>query len=284
MGFDAAQALLATPGGKKRKRYVLHLLRTEHISVGDAKIVVRTVANQLPDYTLIKLEDPDEVLKVVMLKNVELIILDTSFFNSDVTAVEFAHEIKKRKKVPIYFTTRNERKLISEYREQMSLYEELDDYLMIPIDPVEFSRKVARIGKHEVRAAKRFGIQMDVNVLRVDIDKVIRSRLQDVSLVGFGLELSNEQFLDRGQQIRIEIPLAPFEIFHPQYGELLKLAGVVRRVSIEGKRVGGSFEYVSPMQADCLSRILEFVAHSQRVKQLQKTGGVQGKPGKRPGT
>jgi DNA-binding response OmpR family regulator len=277
MGFDVAQALLAKPNGKRKKRYVLHLLRTEHISVVDAKVTHKTIAAVLENFTLIKLEDPDEVLKVVMLKNIELIILDSSFFNSDETAIEFASEIKKRKKVPIYFTTKNERKLIAEYRRVLGLYEEMDDYLALPLDAVEMTKKITRIGKHEVRAAKRFGVEMELNLLRVDINKIIRVKIVDMSLVGFGLELSNDEFLDRGQQVRLEIPLTSFEIFHPQYGEVLKIAGTIRRVSIEGRRVGGSFEHMNPMQADCLSRLLEFVARIQRVKQLQQKGGLQGK-------
>jgi hypothetical protein len=268
LAFDAAQALLSTPSSRRKKRYILHLVHPKFASDVDIRVVTRAVGSACPEHTLIRLEDPDEAIKVLLLKNIELIVIDHSFFQDDVLAIEYGLEIKKRKKCPLFFTTRNENNLIREYRDRMSLYEEMDDYLVTPLDAVELSRKLRRAGALESRAAKRFSLNEDVNLLRVNDDSNARVRLVDLSLVGFGIELTVEPLMTRLEQIRIQVPLPSFGIFHPQYGEFLKLSGRVRRVSIDGRRVGCSFEHLTPMQSDCLTRLLEQVARKARLTRI----------------
>ena len=190
-------------------------------------------------------------------------------FLDDLLAIEYALEVKKRKKCPVFFTTRNEKRLIEQYRDLMGLFEEMDDYLSCPVDPVEFARKLRRAATLDTRAAKRFVMSESVSVLRLDTDVTVRAKLVDLSLVGFGIEVAADPLLTRSEQVRILVPLPPFGIFHPQYGELLKLSGRVRRVSIDGARVGCSLEHATPMQADCLTRLLEQVARRQRLVKLQ---------------
>jgi hypothetical protein len=93
--------------------------------------------------------------------------------------------------------------------------------------------------------------------------------LVDMSLVGFGVLVKQEPLLTRGEQVRIHVPLPPFGLFHPQYGEVLKLAGRVRRMSIDGHRLGCSLEHVTAMQLDCLTRLLELVVRKNRLARLQ---------------
>lgn len=268
MSFDAAQALLATPSSRRKKRYILHLVHPRFASDADVRVAVRAVASACPEHTLIRLEDPDEAIKVLLLKNIELILLDHSFFQDDVLAVEYGLEIKKRKKCPLFFTTRSEQNLIREYRDRMSLYEEMDDYLLSPLDPVELARKLRRFGSVESRAAKRFAMNEEVLLLRVNDDSQVRARLVDLSLVGFGIELKVEPLMSRMEQVRIQVPLPSFGIFHPQYGEILKLSGRIRRMSIDGRRVGCSLEHLTPMQSDCLTRLLEQVARRARLARI----------------
>jgi hypothetical protein len=267
--FDVAQALLTQPGNRKKKRYVLHLVETTRSSVQESKIITRAVGQAMPEHTLIRLEDPDEALKVLLLKNVELMILDHTFFDDDVLSVEYAAEVKKRKKCPVFFTTRSQKKLIESYRTLMTLYEEMDDYAGVPLDPVELARKFRRAATLEGRTAKRFPVQQEISLHRIDNDSVHKAKLVDLSLVGFGVEVSKELLLARTEQLRIQIPLVPFGLFHPQYGEWIKLAGRVRRVSIHGQVVGCSFEHLTPLQSDCLTRILEQAARKARMAQLQ---------------
>lgn len=270
MTFDVAQALLAAPGsGRRKKKYVLHLIRGAHVNPSDVRAVVRAVALGMPDHTHLKLEDPDEALKVLLIKNIEFIILDCSFFGDDLLSVEYALEIKKHKKVPVYFITRNEGRLIREYRERMALYEEMDDYSSSPIDLVELTRKLRRASTLDSRAAKRFSVDEKVLVRRLVSDTFEEARLVDLSLVGFGVQIETLPLLTRGEQVRIHLPLPAFSLFHPQYGELLKLAGRVRRVAIDGRRVGCSLEHATPLQLDCLTRLLEQIARGQRVQKIQ---------------
>ena len=98
LAFDAAQALLSTPSSRRKKRYILYLVHPKFVSDSDIRVVTRAVGSACPEHTLIRLEDPDEAIKVLLLKNIELIVIDHSFFQDDVLAIEYGVEIKKRKK------------------------------------------------------------------------------------------------------------------------------------------------------------------------------------------
>lgn len=268
MAFDA-NALFQTGSNRRKKRYVLLLLSSKGADARDIRTIERAVQVNLPEHTLIRLEDPEEGLKVLLVKNVEHVIIDVSFFNDDALSIEYGLEAKKRKKVPIFFVAKNESTLIGEYRRLMFMYEELDDYVLAPVDFVEIGRKLKRAVTMDARAARRFSVNQPVRIERIDASsKECVGTLVDVSLVGFGLDVDTEGMFRRGEQVRVWIPLSAFGIFHPQYGEFLKVAGKVRRLSIDGKNVGCSVEHLTPMQNDCLAALLEQVARRIRQQRL----------------
>jgi CheY-like chemotaxis protein len=264
MGFDLASSILQLPQSRKKRKYVLHLFSSKSVHDGDIRIIERTMSTSLKDFNLIKMEDPDEALKLLLIKNIELVVLDHSFLEDDILCVEFAHEIKQRKKCPVLFVTQNETELIEEYRRQMSLYEELDDYLLSPLDFVETSRRLKKATIADGRASKRFLVEAPVQAFRLNDEKMVQGRLVDLSLVGFGLSVDHSMLFHRGEQVRIHVFLPFFQIFHPEYAEILKLAGIVRRISIDGKHVGCSIEHITPMQNDCLVMVLERLARKLR--------------------
>lgn len=272
MTFDVAKSLLNSNSSRKKRRYALLLFSArEGGGQRDVRTIEKVFASALPDMTLLRLEDPDEGLKVLLLKNIELIIIDDTFFGDDVMAVEYAVEAKKRKKCPIVFVTSNERRLIEEYRKQMALYEELDDYLSTPVDFIELSRRLKRVAAEDGRAAKRFNVDEKLAMYRLDTGTHMTGTLTDMSLVGFGLTLDHDVVFRRHEQIQVSVPLMSFSIFHPQYGDFLRLSGKVRRISIDGKNIGCSIEYITPMQNDCLVRLIEQVAKRLRLQRANAT-------------
>ena len=268
MTFDVAKALLQTPDSRRKKRYAMMLFSSKNADPKEIRTIEKAVQVGLPEHTLIRIEEPDEGLKVMMVKNVEYVILDSSFFNDDLLAVEFAVEAKKRKKCPMFFVSKNDGLLIQEYRRLMYMYEELDDYVLSPIDFVELSKKLKRASMIESRAAKRFTIGQSVGIDRLDTSEQLRGTLTDISLVGFGMVVGQEAIMSRLEQVRVQIQISTFGIFHPHYGEFLRLAGKVRRISIDGKKIGCSLEFVTPMQSDCLARVLEHVSRKMRQTRL----------------
>jgi DNA-binding response OmpR family regulator len=266
---DIANQILQGPAKKKKKRrYALFLVAKEALTSRDTKTLDRVFELFSKDVVVIRLHEPEEGLKVMMLKSIDFIVIDHSLFQDDQTSVEFAQELKKRRKAPVLFVTRDERKLIAAYQEQLPFYEELDDYLTSPVDPGDFSKRFRRMLSGTGRAAKRFEAQVDVKVIRLVDDKEVVGRLIDLSLVGMGLRVSDMPVV-RGDQLRIVVQLRDFDYFHPQFGDLLKLAVRVRRVSLDGVTLGCSIEHLTPQQSECIAVLLERLNRRLRAKLLQ---------------
>jgi hypothetical protein len=255
MQNDYANQILSGPKKKAKKKYIL-FLHSKNAAQGDLRAIERGFSREGKDKVIIRLHEPEGGLKVLMLKSIDLIILDHSIFEDEATAAEFAAELKKRRKVPILFVCKDEQRLIAAYREHLPLYQELDDYVLSPVDSVDFANRFKRSVSGIARAAKRFELDAPVKVFRLNDNRLFEARLTDVSIVGLGLKVSGVRLM-RNEQVRVILPLKHFEIFHPQFGDLFKIAAKVRRVSLEGESIGCSIEHLTPLQSECLNRVLE---------------------------
>lgn len=267
--MDLSNQILRPPSRNKNKRLCgLFLAGKDTVGSRDFKAIERSFELANKDAVVIRLYEPEEGLKVMILKSIDFVVIDYSFFQDDQISVEFAQELKKRRKVPVLFVTRDERKLIAAYQQQLPFYEELDDYVTSPVDVSDFSKRFKRLISGSGRAAKRFDVKTSVQIERLKDSSLSSGMLLDLSLVGLGLKMDRDQIF-RGEQLRIILRLRDFEYFHPQFGDLLKLAAKVRRVSLDGVTFGCSLEHMTPQQVECLSSILERLNRRQRGKAAQ---------------
>lgn len=266
--MDVSSYLQKVASSVGSKRYVLLLQRTRLMPEQECKLIMKAVEHGLPSFSMIRLDDPKEGLKVVQVKNVEVVVIHHSLLGTEAELVELAKNLKDRKKVTVIFIAKNERELIQAYRENMALYEEMDDYVTSPPDPAELFRKLQKAGTVEARAAKRFSVDVPVKVTRMESLQQIDAELDDLSLVGCGLSFDSNHGIRRDEQLRVQLPLFMFGIFHPQYGDYLKIALKVRRLSIRGQALGCSIEHLTPLQHDCLVDLLEDIARKQRITKL----------------
>lgn len=270
---DITSQILAGPRRKKKKKKVaLYLSGPDAAGSRDVKAAEKVFELLNEELSVIKLTSPEEGLKVLLLKTVELIVIDHSLLVDETTTVEFVQELKKRRKAPVVFITKNEKKLIDNYRHYLKLYEELDDYVNSPVDPGDLGRRISRILKGEGRAAKRFEIKSAVFVERLTNGVRLAGTMLDLSLVGVGLRLPAAS-VSRGEQLRIIIPLKPFDYFHPQFGDLLKIAARVRRVSLDSETLGCSIEHLTPLQGEALTALLERASRRLRNRIFQSRVG-----------
>ncbi len=271
MDSDYTNQILSGPRKKVKKKYILFLYSKESQGSHDVKAIERGFQRGGKNQIIIRLHSPEEGLKVLMLKSIDLIVLDNSIFDDEVTSVEFAAELKKRRKIPILFIAKDEQRLISAYQEHLRLYEELDDYVLSPVDPIDFSHRFKRSSSEGARAAKRFNADAEIEVFRLLDSKTHKSRLRDLSMVGLGILVPNVN-IKRGEQIRAIIDLRYFGLFHPQFGDVFKVAATVRRLSIDGSSIGCSLEHVTPIQSECLTTLLERMSTNAIFKNGNRTG------------
>lgn len=269
--MDVYRYLQRNRNSAKSKRYVLALQKSRLVGENELKLISKAVENALPEHFLIKLDDRDEGFKALSVKEIDVVVLHHTMAGSASELVDLARhlkEVRERRKLKIIFVAHDERELINAYREKMGLYEELDDFVTNPIDAAELYRKIQRAGTIEARAAKRFTVDEKVRLHRLDRDEIVDAELLDLSLVGCGVSVPGEIVFRRGEQLRIQIPLMAFGIFHPHYGDFLKLSLRVRRLSLKGDNLGCSIEHLTALQNECLIQLLEEIARKQRMFRL----------------
>ena len=149
--YDVAAELMKKDQPRKKKRYLLLLQAQNAGTESDIKTFERVVQTHFREHVLVRMEDPDEALRLILIKNVDLIVIDSAFIEDIGTRVEYAAELKKRKKVPILFFCENENRLLEEYRIHMQLYEELDDYAATPVEFVDLTKRAKRMLQSTVR-------------------------------------------------------------------------------------------------------------------------------------
>ena len=122
----------------------------------------------LKNFILVRFEEPDEGLKALIVKNIEIVVIDSSLFSNDSISIDYAVECKKRKKCPILFVAKDPQKLIHEYREKLYSYEEFDSYFNDPLDIAEFTKKLQQVGSSTGRRAKRFSLNIPIKLFRLN--------------------------------------------------------------------------------------------------------------------
>ena len=269
MSIDIPSSLLPGNQTKKKKKYILHLFDSRQSNKSTIETVERAVFSS--SFTYIRVEDPDEALKVLVLKNVEIIFLDETFLNDIDLTMDFSLEVKKRRKTPLVFVVTDERELIEIYRRKMFLFGEMDDYITSPPDFQELRRKIKMMGTVEGRASKRFEAKKNVGVSKLNDSEMYPAILLDLSTVGIGLKLSPKLTMSRGEQLRIRIHITrDFQLFDPQFGEFFYLSVKVRRVSIHGRVIGCSLEYLTESQKAMLISLLTKLYKAQQESNKDK--------------
>ena len=255
--FDSDGKSIYEQQKKSKKKYVLFLFSTERLEPGRQKFFETALASAIKDFTVIRIEDLDEALKALLVKNVELVVMDSSFLHSDMLSVEFALECKKKKKVPILFVPLEPSNLIREYRDKLYGYQEFDDYLNVPLDESDLVKKLKKLGYAKSRAAKRYEVNVPIIMYRLNNDRQYSVFLNDLSLVGFGVKIESHDIFKISEQVQIKIPIYRYGIFDRNYGDFLKISGRLRRVSIDAKTLGFSNEFLSSTQSELLMNLIE---------------------------
>jgi hypothetical protein len=263
--YDIASELIRKDSPRKKKRYLLLLQDANRRADADLKTFDKVVQTHFKDHVLVRMEDPDEALRLIVIKNIDLVVMDSFFIEDMAMRVEYAAEIKKRKKIPILFFCESEEKLIKEYRTHMGLYEELDDYVATPVEFVDLAKRSKRMLAGDGRKAKRFQIGSPIEVQALDAPSPIPAVLSDLSLVGAGITWTSEEKMERGTQIRMTIPLRKFGLFHPRCGDFIAFSARVMRVSIDGRTLGCALLHLTELQAEVLNTLLEKVSKKRRI-------------------
>jgi DNA-binding response OmpR family regulator len=251
---------LAAPK-KKQKSYVV-IATAGNVSEEDVSAITRYVQGLGKQYLLARPKNPEELARQVS-RQIHLMVLDDSFAPRErlLKLVRFMKEKKTADGLPVLFLTREAAAMTAAYRKELFAHQENDDYLdMKGIGSVELLARVKQsLEFRNRRRSRRFRVSLPVVFQFLGEDRWRKGKLVDVSLHGALLaSTENDLTFDLKSQIRLQVPVA--DLFDPSEGEVFRLSGVVRRLSITGSSAGLSFEHVTERQLTMLTTFVTALA------------------------
>lgn len=202
-------------------------------------------------------------------RNISLLVIDDQFEELDIV-IEIVKKLKVKRRedgIPVLFLTRSPADLIRIYHDNLLAYHEGDEYLVW--NTASPQKIIARIKdgieSKNKRRARRYPINHNVTFFHLDQNRIIPGRFVDLSLHGALLESEEGSLFKEGDQLRVNIPTAPY--LSLDNGDFLKLAARVRRVFISGNLAAISFEYLSEYQLHKLTTFLTGIVNRHLQKQ-----------------
>jgi hypothetical protein len=212
---------------------------------------------KFPEMPIIQLRQSADISKQA-LRNIGLIILDEGFgdFNESIRELESLKSKKVKDNVPTLFLTRDSRRVIDVYKQNMKVFQEVDDYIRYENLPVEvlYEKLTRAVRDKNRRKTKRFTLKLKVRFRVLNVPEVFQGVLKDISLHGGLLVADTFDQFHIGDQIHISLPIGRYNNY--ETGEFVSLSAKVRRIMIDGQNVGISFEHVSDKQLAYLREYL----------------------------
>ena len=247
------------------KKYVVFLYSFSKTPPELVRFLSRIAQDNVDHCAFLRFEDPDEGLKALYLKGVSLVIIHPSFLEEERISMEYALECKRRSNAPLLFLTRRPQELIQAYQKIMYPYEGCDDYLTEPLDAWEVAQKIQYLTQKKSVDAKQFLVQAPAHVFRINYDLTRSVKLFDISMVGMSMEWTHHEDppLKPEEQLQIKVFLPYFDIYHPRQGEFARFSVKVKKVSLEGNKIGLSLEHLTSDQIQILMQIIQNAAQQE---------------------
>jgi hypothetical protein len=250
---------LEQPRSKKREHIILAL--------GDAiepemKLSIhRMLKDRFKNQALVTPKDIKETLRNIG-KKISYLIVDDSFAEWSVleSMVSKLKETNSDTGVPTFFLTKNARQLIESYHHELSIYQELDDYIdYTALDRRQTLLRIDQLLKRSGRRrSRRFAVNIPVFFTSLDESKKFAGELIDISMHGAVLRIDDEQTFKANSQMLISMQIS--KILPPEFGEVMTLSALVRRIRIGGNTAGVSWEHLSENKCKSLIQIVTFFA------------------------
>lgn len=247
---------------KKRKNFVV-IATGPSVDNETVQAMVRFVKTAYPKCSIATPQSPDEFVRQFT-RNIVLAIIDDNFVGLENT-LELVKAMKKKKSdapVPVLFMTREPDKLISGYRDKLALWQEVDEYVV----PAAVSRAYlfakikSGIDDRYRRKSRRYKVQFPVMYTILDSgDKKFRGTIVDMSVHGALLKTEDEHTFTVRDQLTVHMP---YGMFVPETeSDIMRISAKVRRIFIAGDRAGVSWEHMSDIKVEQLSRMLTSIVN-----------------------
>jgi len=237
------------------------------------KVIYNNISN-IPDTKITVCNSFDEVKKHYMLKKSVLLLVNYDIMEDRTRLFNFLIHLKEMKNIPFIFFAASPEELVLKYRENLFIYQEADDFITFPLTLPIFKQKISKALSGRYRKTKRFSLDDAVMYsLPMQTEEKFEGSIMDLSLEGFYLKTKKEVFKS-SDQIQLHIPLSKYNLFNIKYGEILKVAGQVKRVNISGNEAGCEIVHLEESQKIVLINIINQISIKKPTKK-KKLGSVQ---------
>lgn len=225
----------------------------------------------IEDIKLVVGSSYDFVERAYKHKKAILLVVNFSISIEKTDLFDFLVHLKDINNLPFLFILppSQSNRLIANYRETLFIYQEADDFITTPVVNSVLTAKVNRAVSGNYRQAKRFRADDAVNyTFPMRDDKLLKARLLDISISGFHLRTDDGIFTN-GEQLQMQIPLSKYRLFDINYGELLKVAGVVERTNIAGNEAGCRINHLEEKQKSMLKLVVHNIYSNHMITNTQ---------------
>jgi len=237
------------------------------------KVVYSNISN-IPDTKITVCNSFEDVKKHYMLKKSVLLLVNYDIIEDRTKLFDFLIHLKELKNIPFIFFATSPEELVLKYRENLFIYQEADDFVTFPLTLPILKQKISKALSGRFRKTKRFNLFDAVMYsLPMQAEEKFEGSIMDLSLEGFYLRTRKEVFKS-SDQIQLHIPLSKYGLFNIKYGEILKVAGQVKRVNISGNEAGCEIVHLEEAQKMVLINIINQISTKKTIKK-KKLDAVQ---------
>jgi DNA-binding response OmpR family regulator len=248
---------------KKRKSYIV-LAFGENFDPDTAGTITKYVKTQFPKLSIATPKSLDEFTKQFN-RQIQLVIADDHFIEQEPT-LEILRRLKEKKHesaTPVLFLTKDSESLIENYSKHLSMWHEVDDYIVLDQTsrPSLFQKIKNGVDGKNQRRSRRYKTSFAARYTLLDNEeKKLECEVVDISLHGALLRTLTPHVFSTKDQLVIHIPYGNY--IKEDAADIIRIAARVRRVFINGDVAGLSWEHINETKLIQLTKLLRALVGS----------------------
>lgn len=252
---------------KKRKNFVIIATGPKFDSMITGKIVA-FIKKTYPGLAVSQPKNTKELSRQFS-RNIALLLIDDQFDDLEIVIQSVSAlklKTKKTELAPVLFLTKEPTKLVQNYQEKLAAHQEIDDYCDISklTIPQLIGRVKVGIENKNRRKARRYKVNINVMFHHLTKGTAFQGMLIDLSINGGMISSADVGQFKLNDQLRLSIPSRGY--LDISDGEFLHVSAKIRRVFVAGSTAAFSFEHITDLQMEKLTKIVARIAREQFVR------------------
>ncbi|MCX6117337.1 MAG: PilZ domain-containing protein [Proteobacteria bacterium] len=257
---------------KKRRSFII-VATGASTDPETTQAMIRFIKASYPKYSVATPQNADEFVRQFS-RNINLAIVDDSFVGLDET-LDLVKSMKQKKNesaIPVLFLTKDPDTLVHAYSKKLALWHEVDEYIVPALSPRNYLFAKIKTGIEERyrRRSRRYKMSFPVAYTLLDYgERRFKGSIVDLSVHGAQLvSLEGHLFNPRDQMI-IHLPYSSY--VSEGTTDVIRMSAKVRRIFISGDRAGISWEHMSDIKIEQVSKLLMGIVDQSLGRQAAAT-------------